>query len=276
MVTRDDRVEPAAAAIARPRLGPLLARVPITLWRLLVFVLLIALWWAAAAATGENFLPTPLQTVAAATRVIGDGTVPRATLESLIVFLSGFLAAALFAIPFGLAMGGFRIFGSALEGYVNALSAMPRVAFIPLVIVFLGLGYEAKVFIVFIGAVMPILINTYAGVLNCDGELVEMARSAGASNLQIFRKIMLPGSLPYITAGLRVGASLALINTVVAELYTAVNGLGGLLSVYGNSFRMAPYFVVVCVLAVIGVLVMASLKLVERRMERWRYRSERT
>ena len=74
----------------------------------------------------------------------------------------------------------------------------------------------------------------------------------------------------------RVGASLALINTVVAELYTAVNGLGGLLSVYGNSFRMAPYFVVVCVLAVIGVLVMASLKLVERRMERWRYRSERT
>jgi NitT/TauT family transport system permease protein len=275
MVAREDHDEPATE-VERPQMRPLLARVPIIAWRLLVFVLLIALWWAVSAATGEDFLPTPRQTLAAGMQVFADGTVPKATLESLIVFLSGFFVAAIVAIPMGLAMGGFRIFGSAIEGYVNALSAMPRVAFIPLVIVFLGLGYEAKVFVVFIGAVMPILINTYAGVLNCDGELVEMARAAGASELQIFRKIMLPGSLPYVTAGLRVGASLALINTVVAELYTAVNGLGGLLSVYGNSFRMAPYFVVVCVLAVIGVLVMASLKLVEYRMERWRYRSERT
>jgi ABC-type nitrate/sulfonate/bicarbonate transport system permease component len=272
MAAREDRLEAAAPP---PEAAPRRTPVPVAVWRLLVFVLFLLVWWALAAATGEDFLPTPWQTILAARQVLGDGTVPWATLESLAVFLSGFLIAALVAIPAGLLMGGFRVFGSTMEGYVNALAAMPRVAFIPLVIVFLGLGYEAKIFIVFLGAVMPILINTYAGVLNCDGELVEMARSAGASELQIFRKIMLPGALPYITAGLRVGASLALINTVVAELYTAVNGLGGLLSVYGNSFRMAPYFVVVAVLAVIGVLVMASLRLVERRMERWRYRSER-
>jgi NitT/TauT family transport system permease protein len=260
----------------RPRIGPRLSHVNINVWRILVFVLLVTVWWLLAVLAGQNFLPTPWETVTAGIQVIGDGTVPLATLDSLTVFLAGFLFAALFAIPFGLLMGGFRVFGAALEGYVNALSAMPRVSFIPVIIVFLGLGYEAKIFIVFLGAVMPILINTYAGVLNCDGELVEMARSAGARDMQIFRKIMLPGALPYITAGLRVGASLALINTVVAELYTAVKGLGGLLSVYGNSFRMAPYFVVVCVLAAIGMLVMQSLKLVERRMDRWRYRGERT
>ena len=260
----------------RPRLGPRLSHVNINVWRLLVFVLLIAAWWLLAILAGQNFVPTPWQTVRAGIAVIGDGTVPLATLDSLTIFLAGFLLAAAFAIPFGLLMGGFRVFGAAIEGYVNALSAMPRVSFIPIIIVFLGLGYEAKIFIVFLGAVMPILINTYAGVLNCDGELVEMARSAGARDMQIFRKIMLPGALPYITAGLRVGASLALINTVVAELYTAVKGLGGLLSIYGNSFRMAPYFVVVCVLAAIGVLVMQSLKLVERRMEKWRYRGERS
>ncbi len=258
----------------RPRLGPRLSQVNINVWRLLVFVLLLAFWWLAAFAVGDNFLPTPWQTAVAGVQVIGDGSVPRATLDSLTVFLSGFILAAAFAIPFGLLMGGIRVFGATIEGYVNALSAMPRVAFIPLVIVFLGLGYEAKIFIVFIGAVMPILINTYYGVLNSDGELIEMARSAGASDTQIFRKIMLPGALPYITAGLRVGASLALINTVVAELYTAVNGLGGLLSIYGNSFRMAPYFVVVCVLAAIGMLIMQSLKLLERRMDRWRYRGD--
>src|ERR1700744_1970628 len=214
----------------RPRLVPRLSRVNINVWRLLVFVLLIGFWWLVAIWVGQNFLPSPWQTAKAAVQVIGDGTVPRATLDSLVVFLAGFLISAAVAIPFGLLMGGIRVFGATIEGYVNALSAMPRVAFIPLVIVFLGLGYEAKIFIVFIGAVMPILINTYYGVLNCDGELIEMARSAGASDTQIFRKIMLPGALPYITAGLRVGASLALINTVVAELYTAVNGLGGLLS----------------------------------------------
>jgi len=272
MVTRDDRAEPEP--IPRPQIGLRLGRARIAVWRLAVFVLLILAWWALAVMTGRNFLPTPWQTVVAGVQVIGDGTVPRATLDSVAVFLSGFALAALVAIPFGLLMGGFRVFGGALEAYVNALAAMPRVAFIPLVIVFLGLGVEAKIFIVFLGAVMPIVINTYAGALACDGELVEMARSAGASETQIFSKIMLPGSLPYIAAGLRVGASLALINTVVAELYTAVNGLGGLLSVYGNSFRMAPYFVVLCVLAAIAVAVMSGLKFLERRMDRWRYRSE--
>ena len=105
---------------------------------------------------------------------------------------------------------------------------------------------------------------------------VRSAQSMGADDKRLFRYVILPGALPYITAGLRVGASLALINTVVAELYTAVKGLGGLLSIYGNSFRMAQYFVVVCVLAAIGVAVMQTLKLLEHRMDRWRYRGERT
>ena len=168
-------------------------------------------------------------------------------------------------------MGGFRPLGRTLDIYVNALTATPRVAFIPLIIVLLGLGIEAKVAIVFLGAVMPIVINTYAGVLNADGELVEMARAAGATKPQVFRRILLPGALPFIVVGLRLGATIGLINTVVAELYTAVRGLGGLLAIYGNTFQMAPYFVVVLVLAGIGTLVTTALRLIEARTERWRY-----
>jgi len=245
-----------------------------TVWRLLILVVGIAAWWLIAKVAGGNFIPTPPQTVAAAIAIGADGSLARATRDTTIVFLSGYVLAAVIAIPCGLVMGGVRMVGAAFEPYVDALSAMPRVAFIPLIIVFLGLGFIAKIVIVFLGAAMPILINTYAGVRNCDGELVEMARSAGANGPQIFRKIMLPGAFPYITAGLRVGASLALINTVVAELYTAVQGLGGLLSVYGNSFRMAPYFVVVFVLAALGVVVMQSLKLLERNADHWRYNHE--
>ena len=255
----------------RPRIGLRVSRTNIGAWRLLIFVLLVAGWWLIALVAGKNFIPTPPATVAAAAQILADGTLPSATLDTVVVFLSGFVVAAAVAIPLGLVMGGIRVLGAAFEPYVDALSAMPRVSFIPLIIVFLGLGFQAKIVIVFLGAALPILINAYTGVLNCDGELVEMARSAGASDTQIFRKIMLPASLPYITAGLRVGASLALINTVVAELYTAVKGLGGLLSVYGNSFRMAPYFVVVFVLGAIGLAVMQLLKLLERNVARWRY-----
>jgi ABC-type nitrate/sulfonate/bicarbonate transport system permease component len=255
----------------RPRIGPRLSHVNINVWRLAILVAAIAGWWLIAIVAGRNFVPTPPQTLAAAAQLIADGTLLKASLGTIEIFLAGYVLAAIVAIPFGLLMGGIRTLGAAFEPFVDALSAMPRVSFIPLIIVFLGLGPSAKIVVVFIGAAMPILINTYAGVLNCDGELIEMARSAGATELQVFRKIMLPGSLPYITAGLRVGASLALINAVVAELYTAVNGLGGLLSVYGNSFRMAPYFVVVFVLGAIGVAVMQSLKLLERNMARWRY-----
>jgi ABC-type nitrate/sulfonate/bicarbonate transport system permease component len=242
----------------------------VNVWRGLILVALFGLWWLLALLAGKNFIPTPAQTLQAASLIGRDGSLLRATLESVGVFLTGFVIAAAVSIPLGLVMGGMRVLGAALEPYVDALGAMPRVAFIPLIIVFLGLGFGAKIAIVFIGAALPILINTYTGVLHCDPELIEMARSTGASDAQIFVKIMLPGSLPYITAGLRIGASLALINTVVAELYTAVNGLGGLLSVYGNSFRMAPYFVVVFVLGAIGVLTMQALKLLERRTAHWR------
>src|SRR5580692_8625235 len=93
----------------RPRLGPRLSQVNINVWRLLVFFLLIGLWWLAAILVGQNFLPTPWQTAVASVQVIGDGSVPRATLDSLTVFLSGFILSAAFAIPFGLLMGGIRV-----------------------------------------------------------------------------------------------------------------------------------------------------------------------
>ena len=243
----------------------------ITLYRLFAFAAFLALWWAAARLAGTNLIPTPLATAAAAREMFAEAAIWRAIGESLAVYAGGYLLAVLVGIPAGLLMGGFRPLGRTLEIYVNALTATPRVAFIPLIIVLLGLGYEAKVAIIFLGAVMPLVINTYAGVLNADGELVEMARSAGATRGQIFRRILLPGALPFIVVGLRLGATIGLINTVVAELYTAVRGLGGLLAVFGNTFQMAPYFVVVFVLAAIGTLVTQGVRLIEVRIERWRY-----
>jgi NitT/TauT family transport system permease protein len=233
-------------------------------------VLIVLLWWIASINVARSIIPSPLATMEAAGRLLSDGQLQDAVLASLSIYLSGYGLAIALAIPLGVLMGAFNLLGRTLEIYVYALSATPRVAFIPLVIVLLGLGSEAKVFIVFLGAVMPILINTYAGVRQSDPELIEMARSVGAGRLRIFTRIVLPGAVPYIIVGLRLGATIGLINTVVAELYTAVRGLGGLLAIYGNTFRMAEYFVIVLSLAAFGVVVTEGLRFAEQRLGRWR------
>jgi ABC-type nitrate/sulfonate/bicarbonate transport system permease component len=242
----------------------------IMLLRFGFLALLFGLWALVAQQMGNNTVPSPYETLRAARRLIAEGQLAAALADSLTVYLGGYAIAVVAAIPLGLAMGGFRVLGTTLEIFVFALAATPRVAFIPLIIVILGLGIEAKMFIVFLGALMPILINTYAGVLAVDEELVEMAHSVGASRQRTFLKVVLPGSIPFIIVGMRLGATIGLINTVVAELYTAVKGLGGLLAIYGNSFRMAEYFVVVLTLALVGVIVTEGLRYLEVRFSRWR------
>lgn len=129
---------------------------------------------------------------------------------------------------------------------------------------------QAKVTIVFLGAVMPIVLNAYAGVRDADPDLVEMARATGAGSGRILVHVILPGALPFLIAGVRIGATIGLINTVVAELYTAVSGLGGLLALYGSRFQMADYLAVVLVLALVGVTMTEGMRLVESRLLRWR------
>lgn len=242
----------------------------IIVYRFGILVLLLAIWQFAATEVGANVVPTPSSTYHAALILIGEGRLLRAAGDSISVFMFGYFLAIILGVLLGLLMGGYRVFGKTVEIFVFALAATPRVAFIPIIIVLLGLGFEAKTFIVFLGAIMPILINTYAGVFAADAELIEMARSIGAGRGRIFVKIILPGAVPFIVVGLRIGATIALINTVVAELYTAVQGLGGLLAIYGNTFRMAEYFVVVLTLCLVGVIVTESLRYFEIRVSRWR------
>lgn len=254
----------------RPRAALRQGRAMIPLLRIGFILVLLTLWWVASLNMPRGIIPSPAATGLAALRMWSEGRLQMAVLDSLTVYVSGCAAAILVGIPLGVLMGSIRLLGRTVDVFVYALAATPRVAFIPLIIVILGLGFEAKTFVVFLGAVMPVIINTYAGVLNADEELVEMARSTGAAPLRIYRHIILPGALPFLVVGLRLGATIGLINTVVAELYTAVRGLGGLLALYGNTFRMAEYFVIVLMLALIGVIVTEGLRVLENRLSRWR------
>ena len=267
--------DPAQALPTRERAQPPGARpqpgvLPVAALRLGFLGALLIVWWLAARAAPPGLFASPLATAEALVRLAASGRLWPALGQSLSIYLVGTGAAVVAGTALGALMGTVRPIGRMLDVYVHALAATPRVAFIPLIIVVLGLGFEAKVLVVFLGAVMPVILNAYAGVRSVDPDLVEMARATGASQGRILAHVVLPGALPYLIAGTRIGATIGLINTVVAELYTAVSGLGGLLALYGSRFQMAEYLAVVVVLATIGVAMTEGLRLAERRMLRWR------
>jgi NitT/TauT family transport system permease protein len=259
--------EPSVAVVKPRRMA---SRIGVTQWRLIALAVFLVLWHLASIPAGRLLLPSPIDIIPAFIDEVRSGVLLSATLASLGVFLAGYLLAAVTGIALGVLMGGMPRLGETLDIYVNALNATPRVALIPLVILWFGLGPPAKIVVVWLLAVLPILINTYTGVQNTDPDLLEAARSFGARRGQLFRYIMLPAALPYVVTGLRLGAAMAMVGTVFAELYTALSGLGYLMAQFGGSFQTAKYFVPVLVLAVIGLLVSEALKILERRLARWK------
>ncbi len=267
-------VEPAESRVVRgdrARQGQgLFGRISIVGWRLIALVIFLVVWHLASIPAGKLLLPSPLDVVPAFIDEVRTGQLLTATLSSLQVFVLGYALAIVTGVALGVVMGGMPRLGETLEIYVNALNATPRVAFIPFIILWFGLGINAKIVVVWFQAVMPILINTYAGVQNTDPDLLEAARSFGARRGQMFRYIMLPASLPYIVTGLRLGGANAMVGTVIAELYTALSGLGYLIAQFGGTFQTAKYFGPVIVLAAMGMLISQTLKILERRLARWK------
>jgi len=248
----------------------LLPRLTIVQWRLITLVAFLLVWHLASIPAGRLLLPSPVDVVPAVIDEVRTGQLLAATLSSLQVFAAGYALAIVTGVALGVLMGGMPRLGETLEIYVNALNSTPRVAFIPLIILWFGLFTNAKIVVVWFQAVMPILINTYAGVQNTDPDLLEAARSFGARRGQLFRFIMLPAALPYIVTGLRLGAANAMVGTVIAELYTALSGLGYLIALFGNTFQTARLLGPVLVLAAMGMGISQLLKVLERRLAPWK------
>lgn len=238
--------------------------------RLTFLMGVLGLWAWAARLAPPGLFASPVEVARAGWGMAATGRLWQAVGASLQVYLLGTGLAIIIGAAIGVAMGIWTTVARTIDIYVHALAATPRVSFIPLIIVALGLGVRAKLLIVFLGAVMPVILNTWSGVRAADPELVEMARATGASRRRVLAHVVLPGAVPYVITGIRIGATIGLINTVVAELYTAITGLGGLLALYGSRFQMAEYLVVVVILALLGAIVTETLRLLERRLLRWR------
>jgi NitT/TauT family transport system permease protein len=157
-----------------------------------------------------------------------------------------------------------------LGPFVDTLNAVPRVTLLPLIVIWFGIGIWSKVMVVFLGAVIPILINTQAGVKTSEARFIRVARSFSASKLKVFSSIILPGTVPFIFTGLKYGAGRALLGVVVGELYASTAGLGHMIAEAGNTFQTDVVFFGVLIFMATGLVVVAFLDVFERRFERWR------
>jgi ABC-type nitrate/sulfonate/bicarbonate transport system permease component len=189
---------------------------------------------------------------------------------SLQEFGWGFLLAIVVAIPLGILIGWYRPVEAIFDPFVTFLNAVPRVALLPVLIIWIGIGIDLKIAVVFLGAVIAILINTITGIKSLDPQLLTMAKSFGASDFKIFRTIALPGSVPYILSGIRSGLGHALTGVVVGELYASTTGVGHLISVAGNTFQIDLVFAGVVIIAVLGLVSTWILARIERRFQSWR------
>jgi len=189
--------------------------------------------------------------------------------ESLRPFVVGYALAIAIGIPLGLIVGRFRTLDAALGIYITAGYAMPLVALVPLLILWLGLGFEVKVAVIFLMSVFPICINTWVGVTAVPKSLIEVGKSFVASDAVILRRIVLPATLPYIMAGIRLAVGRAVVGMVVAEFFTTISGLGAIIINSANNFDTATMFVPIVLLVIMAIGLNSLIGWFERRVAPW-------
>ena len=203
-------------------------------------------------------------------RLLTEGTLVADIRFSGKNFILGLSAATVTGVVLGVVVGWYRTIRLIFDPFFNALYATPRIAMIPLIIIWFGIDWKSKVFIVFMMAFFPILVNTVGGVRSLDPELLRAARAFCASDWQIFTTVAVPGSVPFILTGIRQGVALGLIGVVIGEMFGGSEGVGFLVAYGGQTFQTDTVFVGVFLIAASGMLLTFLTERLERRFSRWR------
>jgi NitT/TauT family transport system permease protein len=263
------RLTPDALHILRARRGHL---TPARRWALRAASVAVPLvvWEAYGRSLNPILLSRPTAVLAASLDMLADGTLLGALWASLGVLVLGLLAGTVIGVALGLLAGRRAAAAALLELPVNALYATPTVALIPLIVLWFGFDVLAKVVVVFLFVVFPVLISTQRGVREVDPELIEVATTFCSSERQMWIDLFLPSALPYIVTGIRLAIGRALIGVIVAEYLSALTGLGNLIATNANSFQTARMFVPIVLVTLLGVTLTALLEWLEQRLARWR------
>lgn len=217
----------------------------------------------------------PTAVANAAVKMIASGELWKYLSQSLIVLFAGLSLAAFFGIALGLVMARFWVVDLALDTYITALYSIPSVALVPVLVLWFGFEITAKTAVVFLFTFFPIVINTYQGVKNVDDRLIEVGRAFRCNERDLWIHIVLPAAVPFVVAGLRLAIGRGLIGMVLADLYTAITGIGYLISRYASTYRTDAMFVPIVTLGTLGITLTGLLRFVERRVAPWMHQPGR-
>ncbi|RAI42968.1 ABC transporter permease [Rhodoplanes roseus] len=237
--------------------------------RIVSLAIVLGLWEFFGARVDPVLFTTPSAIARAAVTMIGSGELWTYLWPSLVVLFLGLTTAAVAGVAIGLLLARFRVLDVALGVYITFLYSTPSVALVPLIVLWAGFETTAKVIILFLFAFFPMAINTYQGVKNVDPRLLEVGRAFRCSERQLWTNIILPGALPFIVTGLRLAVGRGLIGMVLADLYTAISGIGYLIVRTASTYQVDKMFVPIVTLGVLGVTLTALLRLLELKVAPW-------
>ncbi len=216
------------------------------------------------------FFTVPSRILATLWQMFASGSIWAPLGVSATAFAIGLALAIAAGLPLGILLGRSNTLNAMFDPFITAFNATPRLVFLPLLMLWLGIGVWSKVAIVFLGALFPLLINTHEGVRNADKLLINVVRSFGAKEWDVARLVVIPNSLPFIVVGLRLAIGRAILGVVVAEFFGAQDGLGVLMVRAASSFNVDVVFAGLIIFAALSLIMTGLVKLVEERMNRWR------
>jgi sulfonate transport system permease protein len=243
--------------------------------RLVSISFVLGAWQIFGARIDPILFTTPIAVVKAAAVMIASGELWTYLWPSLIVLAIGLVLAAVAGIAIGLLLARFWFLDVAFDMYITFLYATPTVALVPLIVLWAGFETFAKVIILFLFAFFPMVINTYQGVKSVDPKLLEVGQAFRCSEAQLWTNIILPAALPFIVTGLRLAVGRGLIGMVLADLYTAISGIGYLIVRAASTYQVDKMFVPIVTLGLLGITLTALLRVLERKVAPWTAARER-
>jgi sulfonate transport system permease protein len=242
--------------------------------RMVSLVSVLSIWQVFGGMIDPVLFTTPIAIGKAAVGMIGSGELWHYLWPSLVVLGIGLTLAAIAGTAIGLLLARFWVLDVAFGVYITFLYSIPSVALVPLIVLWAGFETTAKVVILFLFAFFPMVINTYQGVKSVDPKLLEVGRAFRCSERQLWANIVLPAALPFIVTGLRLALGRGLIGMVLADLYTAISGIGYLIVRTASTYQVDKMFVPIVTLGLLGVTLTALLRVVERAVAPWTAVSE--
>ncbi len=223
------------------------------------------------------FFTTPSAIAAKLYQLFSTGVIWPALRFSATAFTIGLLASIVVALPLGVILGRSQTMNAIFDPFITAFNATPRLVFLPIFLVWFGIGMNTVVLIVFIGAVFPLLINTYAGVRNADQLLINVVKSFGANEWEINKLVVVPNSIPFIVAGLRLAIGRAILGIVVAEFFGgSTEGVGVMMVDAAGKFQVDTVFAGLIIFMTMSLIMTSGVKVLENRLSRWRPQTVKT